>query len=58
MGSGSGVEPEAGDHVGFVMGKPQFGDAQLFSNGNAISFIGQIAMMRVTGNGGTNSGFR
>ena len=55
MGSGSGVEPEAGDHVGFVMGKPQFGDAQLFSNGNAIGFIGQIAMMRVTGNGGINS---
>ena len=46
MSSGSGVEPKAGDLVGFVMGKPQFGDAQLFPNGNAISFIGQIAMMR------------
>ncbi len=55
MNSGGGVTPEAGDHVGFVMGKPQFGDAQLFSNGNAISFQGQIAMMRITGNGGINS---
>lgn len=55
MSTGNLFDPEAGDHVGFVMGKPQFGDAQLFSNGNAISFIGQIAMMRVTGNGGINS---
>jgi len=50
-----GLDPESGDHVGFVMGKAHFGDAQLFSNGDAINFMGQIAMMRVTGNGGINS---
>ena len=50
-----GVDPESGDHVGFVMGKAHFGDAQLFSNGSAVNFSGQIAMMRVTGNGGINS---
>jgi|TARA_B100001094_G_scaffold252453_1_gene250480 hypothetical protein len=51
----SGVDPESGDHVGFVMGKAHFGNAQLFSNGSPINFSGQIAMMRVTGNGGINS---
>tara|TARA_B100001057_G_scaffold470968_1_gene532825 strand:- start:397 stop:1476 length:1080 start_codon:yes stop_codon:yes gene_type:complete len=50
-----GLDPESGDHVGFVMGRAHFGDAQLFSNGSPINFSGQIAMMRVTGNGGINS---
>jgi len=43
----AGLTPEAGDHVGFTMGKAPFGDLQLPVNGSALAFDGQIAMVRV-----------
>jgi hypothetical protein len=53
--AGGGITPVGADHVGLVVGKVMFGNAQLFANGGEVNFQGQIAMLRVTANGGINS---